>query len=74
MSWVTYIMSLTYTSTWDINGCIPQSQLTGEIAEIFKFLDFSFYDYIWYVANVDLGPQLPGRWLDVAPHQGNRTC
>ena len=74
MSWVTDIMSLTYTSAGDINGCIPRSRLTGETAEISEFLDFGFYDYVWYKDNAGLGPQLPGRWLGVAPHQGNLMC
>ena len=71
MSWVTDIMSLTYTSEGDINGCILSIQLTGETAEISKFLDFCFYDYVSYIDNADLGPKLPGRWLGVTPYQGN---
>ena len=66
MQWVSDIMSLTNTSAGDINGCVPLSRVTGETADISEYLDFGFYDYVWYKDKAGLGPQLPGRWLGVA--------
>ena len=74
MRWVSDIMSLTYTSAGDINGCVPLTRVTGETADISEYLDFGFYDYVWYKDNAGLGPQLPGRWLSVAEHHGNLMC
>ena len=53
-------MSLTYTSAGDLNGTIPLRKVTGETPDISEFLDFGFYDYVWYEDNAGLGTQLPG--------------
>ena len=70
MRWFTDFMSLTHTSERDIEsgewvGCIPLSRVTGETADIFEYLDFLFYDQVWYRDNAFLGPQHPGRCLGV---------
>ena len=74
MRWVTDIISLTYTSAEAINGCVPLSRVTGETADISEFLDFGFYDRVWYKDNAGLGPELPARWSGVAEKQGNLMC
>ena len=74
MRWVTDVMSITHTSAGDLNGCIPLSRVTGETVDISEFLDFGFYDRVWYKDNCGLGPQRPGRWLGVAERQGNLMC
>ena len=74
MKWCADIMSLTHTSAGDLNGCIPLSRVTGETPDISEFLDFGFYDYVWYRDNAGLGPQLAGRWLGVAESRGNLMC
>ena len=74
MRWVTEIMSHTFTSAGDINGCVPLSKVTGETVDVSEYLDFGFYDRVWYHDNAGLGPQRPGRWLGVAERQGNLMC
>ena len=74
MQWAADVMSMTHTSAGDINGCIPLAKVTGETPDISQYLDFSFYDRIWYKDNAGLGPQLPGRWLGVADSHGNLMC
>ena len=74
MRWSADVMSLTHTSAGDINGCIPLAKLTGETPDISQYLDFGFYDRVWYKDNAGLGPQLPGRWLGVADTHGNLMC
>jgi len=79
MRWVTDVMNLTHTSARDIaagdfDGGIPLSRVTGETADISEYLDFGFYDQVWYKDNAGLGPQHPGRWLGVAEKRGNLMC
>ena len=64
-------MNLTHTSARDIaagdfDGEIPLSQVIWEIVDISEYLDFGFYDQVWYKDNAGLGPQHPSRWLGVA--------
>ena len=47
-------MSLTANSSFQLEGCIPLEQVTGETPNISKYLDFSFYDWIWYRDNPGL--------------------
>ena len=54
MRWVTDVMSITHTSAGDLNGCIPLSRVTGETVDISEFLDFGFYDRVWYKGNAGL--------------------
>ena len=60
MRWVSDIMAHTHTSAGDINGCIPLCRVTGETVEISEYLDFGFYDQVWFHDNAGLGPQRPG--------------
>ena len=74
MRWASDIMSLTHTSVGNLQGCIPLAQVTGETPDISEFLDFGFYDRVWYKDNAGIGPQLSGRWLGVATTHGNLMC
>ena len=42
--------------------------------DISKYLDFGLYDQIWYHDNDDLGLEILGRWLELAPTHGNLMC
>ena len=46
-------------------------QITGETPDISEYLDFGFYDWIWYKDNAGLGENKIGRWLGVAHQVGN---
>jgi hypothetical protein len=46
-------------------------QMTGETPNISEYLDFSFYDWVWYKDNAGLGENCIGRWLGVAHRVGN---
>ena len=70
MSWVAETMCLTYTSAGKLTGCIPMAEVTGEGVDISEYLDFSFYDQVWYKDNGGLSPPKPGRWLGVASRTG----
>lgn len=72
--WVSETSSLTHTSAGGLNGCIPITQVTGETADISEYLDFGFYDEVWYKDNAGLSPFEPGRWLGVSHRTGRLMC
>jgi hypothetical protein len=65
-------MSLTSNSSFSLDGRTPMEQLTGKTPDISEYLDFGFYDLIWYKEdNAGLGENRIGRWLGVAHRVGN---
>jgi hypothetical protein len=74
MRWVCETMQRTYTRGHRINGCVPLQAVTGETVDISEYLDFGFYDRIWYHGNAGLGEPMPGRWLGVSKHVGGQMC
>ena len=72
--WVSEISSTTHTSAGGLNGCIPITYVTGETYDITEYLDFGFYDEVWYNDNAGLSPPLPGRWLGVSHRTGRLMC
>lgn len=70
LRWVSETASLTHTSAGGLNGCIPITQVTGETADISEYLDFGFYDEVWFKDNAGLSPSEPGRWLGVSHRTG----
>ena len=44
--------------------------VTGETVDIYEYLDFGFYDQVWYHENAGLGERLPGCWLGVSHRVG----
>ena len=69
--WVCEIMSLTSNSTFALDGRTPIEQITGETPDISEYLDFSFYDWVWYKENAGVGDNSCGRWLGVSHRVGN---
>ena len=61
LRWVSEISSMTHTSAGGISGCIPITQVTGETYDISEYLDFGFYDEVWYKDNAGLSPPEPVR-------------
>ena len=53
---------------------VPMTHITGETVDISEFLDFGFYDRVWYKENAGLGPESPGRWLGVSRRTGRLMC
>jgi hypothetical protein len=67
MCWVAEISRLTYNSAGGLSGGgIPQEVVTGETQDISEYLDFGFYDYVWYHDNAGLGERKFGQWLGVS--------
>ena len=59
-------MSLTANSSFQLEGRTPLEQVTGETLEISEYLDFNFYNWVWYRDNAGVGDNMFGRWLGVS--------
>ena len=70
MTWVSEIMSRTYSSAGELTGAIPIQKITGETEDISEYLDFGFYDRVWYKDNAGLDPAQAGRWLGISSRIG----
>jgi hypothetical protein len=64
-------MSLTANAFFSIDGRTPMDEVTGEIPDISEYLDFSFYDWVWYKDNAGVGDNMFGRLLGVLHRIGN---
>lgn len=74
LRWVCETMSRTHLRAHRVDGGIPLQKITGETVDIANYLEFGFYDRVWYRDNVGTAELLPGRWLGVAEHQGSLMC
>jgi hypothetical protein len=72
--WVCETMSRTYLQNQRVDGGVPLTKVTGETVDISPYLEFSFYDRVWFRDNAGLGPQLPGSWLGIAKNIGGMMC
>jgi hypothetical protein len=67
--WACEIMTLTSNSSFFLDERTPMEQMTGETPNISEYLDFSFYDWIWYKDNAGLGENeldYGSAWLTVS--------
>ena len=75
MCWCSEVMSLTHSTAGNFNQSgIPREGVTGETEDISEYLDFGFYDEVWYKDNGGLAPIQPGRWLGVSHRTGRLMC
>ena len=58
-------MQGTSTQAGGLDGCTPIEFVTGETVDITEYLDFRFYDQVWYHENAELGECIHSRWLGV---------
>ena len=56
--------------THRMDGGFPLENITGETEEISDYLDFGFYDQVWFHENAGLGKRGLGRWIGVSYHTG----
>ena len=52
------------------NGRTPMEIITGETPDISEYMDFGFYDWVWYRTNAGLGQPELGKWLGVSHRVG----
>ena len=61
MQWVCDLQNRTSNSARGLEGRCPLERITGETVDISEYLDFGFYDWVWYRENVGLGITKLGR-------------
>jgi hypothetical protein len=64
--WVCEIQNRTSNTTRGLNGQCPLKKITGESVHITEYLDFGFYDWVWFKENAGLGETKIGQWLGVS--------
>ena len=69
--WVCETMSLTANSSFALGKRTPMEQGSGETPDFSKYLDFAFYDWVWYKDNAGVGENSWRRWLGVSHRVGN---
>jgi hypothetical protein len=57
-----------------LRGRTPIEEVTGETPDITEYLDFRFYDHVWYWENAGLGERQLGRWLGMSHRVGTQMC
>ena len=62
----TETMAMTHTSDGGLDGSIPITKISDETTDVSEYLDFGFYDKLWYCDNTGLDEKKTGRWLGVA--------
>jgi hypothetical protein len=62
---------MTASYAGSLKGRTPMEALTGETPDISEYLDFGFYDLVWYKENAGLGEIQLGRFLDVSHSTGS---
>ncbi|KAI2511667.1 Reverse transcriptase (RNA-dependent DNA polymerase) [Fragilaria crotonensis] len=70
LQWVCDIQNRTSNSSRGLDGRCPLERVTGETVDISEYLDFGFYDWVWYRENAGLGETKIGRWLGVSHRIG----
>jgi hypothetical protein len=70
LRWVCDIQNRTANSSRGLDGRCPLEKMTGESVDISEYLDFGFYDRVWYKENAGLGETKLGRWLGVSHRVG----
>ena len=54
------LMQLTASNAASLNGQTPLEVITGETPDISQYLDFGWYDWVWYKENAGLDVRLLG--------------
>ena len=67
-------MSRTYSAAGDLHSHMLIQGVTGETEDISEYLDFEFYDRVWYKDNTGLDPVQAGRWLGISSRTGRLIC
>ena len=70
LQWVCDIQNRTANSARGLMGRCPLERVTGETVDISEYLDFGFYDWVWFRENAGLGETKLGRWLGVSHRVG----
>ena len=65
------LMQLTASHAAGLEGRTPLGSLTGETPDISQYLDFGWYDWVWFKENAGLDVPRIGRFLGIAKSSSN---
>ena len=65
------LMQLTASNAANLNGKTPLGAITGETPDISQYLDFGWYDWVWFKENAGLDVPRLGRFLGIADSASN---
>ena len=68
--YVAKIMQITASFAADLQEKTMLEELTGKTPDISQYLDFGFYDLVWFKEDAGLGETKIGRFLGVSHHIG----
>jgi hypothetical protein len=71
MRWVCKTMSRTNLRAHRIDGGVPLKGIIGDTVDISNYLEFGFYNRVWFCDNADLAEPLPSCWLGVSKNVGS---
>ena len=71
LQWAAEIMNVTASRAGNLNGRTPLELVTGETPDISEYLDFGFYERVWYKVNAGVGETYLGRFLGVSSRVGS---
>ena len=71
--YVAKIMKITVLFAADLQGKTQLEALTGDTPYISQYLDFGFYNRVWFKKDAGLGETKLGRFLGVSHHIGYLT-
>ena len=69
--YVAKIMQITVSFASDLHGKTPLESLTNETPAISQYLDFGFYNWVWFKEDAGLGETKLWRFLRVSHHIGS---
>ena len=64
-------MRMTASYAGRLQGRTPIEAITGETPDISEYLDFGFYDLVWFKEDAGIGEIKLGRFLDVSHSVGS---
>ena len=64
-------MSRTASYAGNLEGRTPLEVITGETVDISEYLDFGFWDRVWYKDNAGIGETKLARFLEISHQVGS---
>ena len=69
--YIARIMCLTASDSGKLNGRTPMEYITGETPDISEYLDFSFWDWVWYKENAGIGETKLAKFMGTSQSIGS---
>jgi hypothetical protein len=72
--YVSETMSRTSNSIYVLHGRTPYERVTGDTPDISEWIDFAFYQFVWFKLHPGVESPELGRWLGVSHRVGSDMC